>query len=227
MPEACESRAAFRTSNREHPLLKLGLTGGIASGKSAVGKIFSKRGAHVIQSDAVAHALMEPGHAVYEEVVRCFGREILNADGTVNRSRLAEAAFGSGGAPPRVKELNEIVHPAVIDHENKWFEEIGRRHPNAIAIVEAALILEAGAGGRFDRLIVVTCRPEQRIVRFAHRLGISEDAARVEVTRRMAAQIPDEEKIKAADFVIDNSRSLDATEEQVERVFAALRGLRS
>jgi dephospho-CoA kinase len=115
----------------------------------------------------------------------------------------------------------------VIDHENKWFEEIGRRHPNAIAIVEAALILEAGAGGRFDRLIVVTCRPEQRIVRFAHRLGISEDAARVEVTRRMAAQIPDEEKIKAADFVIDNSRSLDATEEQVERVFAALRGLRS
>ena len=101
-------------------------------------------------------------------------------------------------------------------------EEIGRRDPNAIAIVEAALILEAGSASRFDRLIVVTCRPEQRILRFARRLGISEDAARAEVTRRMAAQIPDEEKIKAADFVIDNSGPLDLTERQVQRVFAAL-----
>jgi dephospho-CoA kinase len=204
-------------------LLKLGLTGGIASGKSAVGEMFVQRGAQLIHSDAVAHALLEPGHAVYEQVVRHFGREILNPDGTVNRSRLAEIAFGSHGAAPRVKELNEIVHPAVIDHENQWMEEAGRRDPNAIAIVDAALILEAGAGGRFDRLIVVTCHPEQRIERLARRLVISEDAARVEVTRRMAAQLPDEEKIKAADFVIDNSGSLDATEEQVQRVFAKLR----
>src|SRR5208337_1532983 len=125
--------------------------------------------------------------------------------------------------PPRVQELNEIVHPAVIAHENEWMEEIGGRDPKAIAIVEAALILEAGAGGRFDRLIVVTCRPEQRILRYARRLGISEDAARAEVTRRMAAQMPDEEKIKAADFVIDNSGSLDSTEQQVQRVFTKLR----
>jgi len=202
-------------------LLKLGLTGGIASGKSAVGEMFVQRGAELIQSDAVAHALMERGQPVYEKVVGRFGREILNADGTINRSRLAEAAFGSpASGPPRVKELNEIVHPAVMEHENKWMEEIGLRHPNAIAIVEAALILEAGAAGRFDRLIVVTCHPEQRIQRFARRMGISEDAARAEVTRRMAAQIPDEEKIKAADFVIDNSGSLDATEEQVQRAFA-------
>ncbi len=213
-------------------LLKLGLTGGIASGKSAVGEMFVKRGAHLIQSDAVGHWLMQPGRPVYEEVVRHFGREILNADGSINRTRLAEAAFGtsfgtssgtSGGATPRIKELNAIVHPAVIDEENRWMKEIGQRDPNAIAIVEAALILEAGAGGRFDRLIVVTCRPEQRVPRYAQRLGISEDAARVEVTRRMAAQMPDEEKIKAADFVIDNSGSLDATEQQVEKVFAALR----
>lgn len=203
-------------------MLKLGLTGGIASGKSAVGEMFVKRGAFLIQSDAVAHALMEPGRPVYEEVVRCFGREILNADGTVNRSRLAEAAFGSGSVPPRVKELNQIVHPAVIEEENKRMEEIGRREPNAIAVVEAALILEAGAAGRFDRLIVVTCQPEQRIQRFARRLGISEDAARAEVSRRMAAQITDEEKVKAADFVIDNSGSLEATEDQVEKVVAAL-----
>jgi dephospho-CoA kinase len=204
-------------------LLKLGLTGGIASGKSVVGEMFVKRGAHLIQSDAVAHALMDPGRPVYEEVVRRFGREILNPDGTVNRSRLAEAAFGTpGGSPPRVEELNEIVHPAVIARESEWIQEIGRRDPNAIAIVEAALILEAGAADRFDRLIVVTCHPDQRILRFAQRLGISEDAARAEVTRRMAAQMSDEEKIKVADFVIDNSGSLDETERQVQRVFAAL-----
>ncbi len=205
-------------------MLKLGLTGGIASGKSAVGQMFVKLGSQLLQADAVAHALMQPGQAVYEEVVRRFGREILNPDGSINRPRLAEVAFSSpGGAPARVKELNEIVHPAVVKHENEWMEEIGKRDPNAIAIVEAALILEAGSASRFDHLIVVTCHPEQRILRFARRLGISEDAARAEVTRRMAAQIPDEEKIKAADFVIDNSGSLDATEQQVRRSFAALR----
>ena len=208
----------------EHPLLKLGLTGGIASGKSVVGEMFVKLGAYLTDADAVAHTLMRPGNAVYEEVVRRFGREILNPDGSINRPRLAETAFGvPGGAPPRVKELNEIVHPAVIAHENEWIKEIGQRDPKAIAIVEAALILEAGAADRFDRLIVVTCHPEQRILRYARRLGISEDAARAEVTRRMAAQIPDEEKIKVADFVIDNSGSLDATEQQVQRVFAELR----
>ncbi len=205
-------------------MLRIGLTGGIASGKSAVGEMFVKLGAHLIQADAVAHWLMEPGRRVYEEVVRRFGREILNPDGSINRPRLAEAAFGTpGGAAQRVKELNDIVHPAVIAEENEWMEDIGRRDPNAIAIVEAALILEAGAADRFDRLIVVTCHPEQRISRFALRLGISEDVARAEVTRRMAAQIPDEEKIKAADFVIDNSGSLEATERQVQKVFAALR----
>jgi dephospho-CoA kinase len=201
-------------------LLKLGLTGGIASGKSVVGEMFLKLGAHLLQADAVAHWLMQPGHAVYEEVVRRFGREILNPDETINRSRLAEAAFG---APRRIQELNQIVHPAVVAHQNQWMEEIGQRDPNAIAIVEAALILEAGAASHFDRLIVVTCHPEQRVLRYARRMGISEDAARAEVTRRMAAQIPDQEKIKVADFVIDNSGSLDATELQVQRVFADLR----
>jgi dephospho-CoA kinase len=209
---------------RENALLKIGLTGGIASGKSAVGEMFVKRGARLIQSDDVAHELMETGRPVYEEVVRLFGRGILEPDGTISRSRLAEAAFGKpGGAPPRVKELNAIVHPAVIEYENEWMEDLGRREPNAIAVVEAALILEAGAAGRFDRLVVVTCHPEQRITRFARRMGISEDVARAEVARRMAAQIPDEDKIKAADFVIDNSGPLEATEQQVDRVFAEMR----
>jgi dephospho-CoA kinase len=209
---------------RELSVLKIGLTGGIASGKSSVGEMFVKLGAHLIQADAVAHALMQPGNAVYDEVVRRFGAGILNRDLTIDRPKLAELAFGkSGGGTPRVKELNKIVHPAVIERENEWMKQIARLDSNAIAIVEAALILESGGAERFDRLIVVTCTPEQRIQRFAHRLGISEDAARIEVERRMAAQIPDDEKIKAADFVIDNSGSLDATEAQVRRIFDQLR----
>jgi dephospho-CoA kinase len=204
-------------------LLKVGLTGGIASGKSAVGEMFVKLGARLIRADDIAHELMQPGQAVYDEVVRHFGREILNPDGTINRPRLASLAFGTPGGPARVRELNAIVHPAVIEQEDEWMDEVGRNDPRAIAIVEAALILEAGAADRFDRLIVVTCRPEQRIHRLAARLGISEEAARAEVTRRMAAQIPDEEKIKAADIVIDNSGSLEASERQVQQVFAALR----
>ncbi len=220
-------------------MIKLGLTGGIASGKSAVGEMFVKLGAHLIQADAIAHWLMEPGRDVYDEVVRRFGPCILNPDRTINRAKLAEAAFGTTVAAPgmvasniaaaadatapRVKELNAIVHPAVIRHENEWMNEIGARDPKAIAIVEAALILEAGTAERFDHLIVVTCQPEQRVQRLAKRLGISEDAARAEVARRMAAQLTDEEKIKAADFVIDNSGSLESTEQQVGKVFAELR----
>lgn len=102
-------------------------------------------------------------------------------------------------------------------------EEVGRRNAHAIAIVEAALILEAGAGKRFDRLVVVTCNPDQRARRWANRLKVDEEAARREVTRRMAAQLPDEEKIEAADYVIDNSGSLDATERQVQEVFGKLK----
>lgn len=206
-------------------MLRLGLTGGIASGKSAVGEMFVKLGAHLIQADAIAQWLMEPGRPVYEQVVQAFGRGILNPDRTINRSQLAEAAFGSpdGSIPPRVQELNAIVHPAVIRYENEWMEDIGARDPDAVATVEAALILEAHTADRFDYLIVVTCDPEQRITRFARRHNISEDAARLEVERRMAAQLPDEEKIKAADFVIDNSGSLDSTRKQVEVVYSTLR----
>lgn len=206
-------------------MLRVGLTGGIASGKTVVGEMFQRLGAHLILADGIAHQLMQPGQAVYAEVVKQFGREIVNPDGTINRPKLAELAFGipGSGAPVRVKELNAIVHPAVIAHENAWMEEIAKRDPHAIAIVEAALILEAGTANRFDRLVVVTCRPEQRVQRFAARHKISEEAARAEVARRMSAQIPDGEKVKAAHFVIDNSGSLDATEEQVRRVYAKLR----
>ena len=209
----------------EAGLLKVGLTGGIASGKSVVGEMLVALGAHLIQADAISHELMQPGKTVYQEVVRHFGNEILNPDGTVNRARLAEAAFGASGInqPSRIQELNRIVHPAVLRRQNEWMAEVGRGNPRAIAIVEAALILEAGAAKDFDCLVVVTCRPDQRIKRWAARVGVDEETARREVARRMAAQFPDEEKIKAADFVIDNSGSLEETRKRVEQVHNELR----
>ncbi len=205
-------------------MLKVGLTGGIASGKSTVGGMFSVLGAHIIQADVIAHQLMQPGEKVYDEVVRHFGGGILDPDGTINRSRLAELAFSAKpGQPSRVQELNQIVHPAVIHAQEEWMEEVGRSDPQAIAIVEAALILEAGAGKRFDRLVVVACGPEQRIARWARKQNVDPEIAGKEVERRMAAQLPDEEKIRAAHYVIDNSGSLHQTEEQVRVVYDQLR----
>jgi dephospho-CoA kinase len=204
-------------------MLKVGLTGGIASGKSIVGEMFVALGAHLVQADSISHQLMQPGQGVYYEVVAHFGREILNSDGTVNRSKLAEAAFGKAAAASRIEELNRIVHPAVIRKQEEWMEEIGRQHPHAVTIVEAALILEAGAAKRFGRLIVVTSTDEQRITRFAARQKLDPDAARKEVARRMAAQLPETEKIKAADYIIDNSRSLEHTQQQVGQVWEKLR----
>jgi len=208
-------------------MLKVGLTGGIASGKSVVGEMFVALGAHLVQADRIAHSLMQPGEAVYNEVVRHFGRDVLNRDGSVNRAKLAEVAFGPALAPEgnrasRIEELNRIVHPAVIRSQEEWMQAISLQDPHGVAIVEAALLLEAGAGDRFDRMIVVTCGEEQRATRFAARQKIDLESARKEVARRMAAQLPDEEKIKAADFVIDNSGSLAYTREQVQSVWQQL-----
>jgi dephospho-CoA kinase len=228
-------------------LLKVGLTGGIASGKSAVGEMFVALGAHLVQADRIAHQLMLPGGPVYNEVVRNFGRAILNPDGSVNRARLAELAFGSNNPAPqvapnsastnpapansaetqsRVSELNRIVHPAVIRAQEAWMEEVGRHDRNAIAIVEAALIIEAGAAKSFNRLIVVTSNDDQRIARFAARQKLDVEAARKEVSRRMAAQMPESEKAKLADYVIDNSGSLEQTQARVKRVWEELRELK-
>jgi len=217
-------------------LLKVGLTGGIASGKSVVGDMLVALGAHLVQADRIAHQLMLPGQPVYNEVVRHFGGAILNADLSVNRAKLAEAAFGSpkstaeskpssatSSLPSRIQELNRIVHPAVLHSQEEWMEEMGRQDPHAVAIVEAALIIEAGAAKRFDRLIVVTCSDQQRIARFAARHKLDLAAARKEVERRLAAQLPEAEKVKAADYVIDNSGSLEQTREQVRQVWQHLR----
>ncbi|HZR30294.1 MAG TPA: dephospho-CoA kinase [Terriglobales bacterium] len=203
-------------------MLRVGLTGGIACGKTTVGEMLAKRGAHVIQADLIAHELMQPGQAVYEEVVQHFGREILEPDGKINRQKLATLAFATDVAGSRVQELNRVVHPAVIKRQEEWMEEVGRRERDAIVVVEAALIVEAGVSKRFDKLLVVTCRPEQRSERLAKRLHWDAERARAEVARRMAAQTPEEEKVQAADFVIDNSGTLAETEKQVERVFREL-----
>ena len=199
-------------------MLKVGLTGGVACGKSTVGEMFVSLGAHLIKADEIAHQLMQPEQPVYEAVVAAFGRAILNPDRTINRPRLADAAFPTG----RIAELNAIVHPAVISAQEAWMERVFKRHPEAVAIVEAALLLEAGSWKRFDRMITVTCSLEQKIERFAIRHGVGREAARVEVERRMKAQSPDEEKIKVSHFVVNNSGSLDETRRQVEEIWGEL-----
>ena len=207
-------------------MLKVGLTGGIASGKSVVGEMFVALGAHLVQADRIAHSLMQPGEAVYNEVVRHFGREILNRDGSVNRTKLAELAFGPPGTEDkrasRIEELNRIVHPAVIRSQEEWMQAIGALDPHAVAIVEAALLIEAGTAKRFDALVVVTCDTEQRVARFAKRQKMDMEPARAEIARRVAAQLPDAEKIKLADYVIDNCESLAKTREQVEAIWNQL-----
>jgi dephospho-CoA kinase len=181
--------------------------------------MFEGRGAHVIRADEIAHNLMEPGRAVYEAVVAHFGRGILNDDGTISRPKLAELAFAG-----RIQELNALVHPAVVKFQDEWMAEVGRKDPKAIAMVEAALLVEAGARSHFDKLITVTCGFEQKVERFRNRLKMPEAAARAEVERRMAAQLPDEEKAAVADYVIDNSGTVAEAEGQVERIWQELRG---
>jgi dephospho-CoA kinase len=202
-------------------LLRVGLTGGVACGKTTVAEMMAQRGAHVVLADEVAHQLMRPGEPVYDEVVRHFGSEIVGADGAIDRKKLAEAAFGSG----RIKELNQIVHPAVIARQQAWTDEVATKHPDGIAVVEAALVLEAGVGKRFDKLVVVTCTMPQKVERFARRHNLDLSAAEREATRRMAAQLPEEEKARAADYVIDNSGSLTDLEAKVDALMAELRRL--
>ena len=199
-------------------MLRVGLTGGVACGKTTVAKMLRQRGAYILLADKLAHDLMRPGEAVYAGVVERFGRGILNEDGTICRPKLAELAFAG-----RIQELNALVHPAVLEAEDRWMDEVGRRDPAAITVCEAALLYEAGGHQRFDRIIVVTCPFESKVRRFAQRVGITFEAARVDVERRMRAQWPDEAKAARADYVIENSGALEDTERQVEKVWQQLR----
>jgi dephospho-CoA kinase len=199
-------------------LLRIGLTGGIACGKSTVANMFAEFGAHIVDADVIVHKLYRPGQEIYQELIKHFGQEIVKPDGEIDRAKLAMVAFDGG----RVEELNKIVHPAVIRQQEQWMREIGAKAPYAVIMVEAALIFEANARDRFDKILVVTCSPAQKITRFAHRSGMSEVQAQAEVERRSKAQIPDDEKVRWADFVIDNSGPLDVTRHQVERIYAEL-----
>ena len=208
--------------------LRVGLTGGLASGKTSVAQMFASRGAYILHADKVAHELMEPGQPVYDDVVRQFGQSIVNADRTIDRPKLAALAFEG----ERVHELNAIVHPAVTLRMQEWFAEMSGFDPKGILVFEAALILEAGMGKYFDKLVVVTSNREQKLERFARRvLGTSVsnkdelEKALKNAERRLGAQLSESQKVAAADYVIDNSGSLAETERQVTRIFKELQNL--
>ena len=220
----------------ESDLLRVGLTGGIGSGKSTVAGMFRELGIPVIEADAVGRSLMEPGQAAYRAIVEHFGPEVLLADGRLDRGRLAEMAFRQG----RLQELNALVHPPVIAAQEEWMRELFARDADAVGMVESALIFEASRGedasvpgwqDRFDRVLLVTAPDEMKIARYAARVLAGEPgytperAAEVErdARARLARQIPDAEKVSLCDAVIDNSGSLDATRAQVARVAAELR----
>ncbi len=198
-------------------MLKVGLTGGVACGKTTIATMFENLGAYVALADVIAHSLFEPDSEVYKKVIEAFGQEILNEDRTISRPKLANVAF-----PKRIKELNSIIHPVVIKLQDEWMAEIERRQPNAIVIVEAALMIEAGAHKRFDKLIVVTCDADQKVERLASRAHLSPEQAKADVERRMQAQLPEEEKVRLADYIIDNSGPVERVETQVRRIWHEL-----
>lgn len=215
-------------------MLRVGLTGGLGSGKSTIAAFFRECGVHVLEADSIARERMQPGQDVYRSIVENFGPSVVRPDATLDRARLATLAFGEG----RLAELNRIVHPPVIAEQERRMQEIFARDPAAVAMIESALIFEAEAGGsapgwrkRFDRIVLVTAPDDLKIQRFLSRIlppdadperrAIAERDARA----RLAAQIPDTVKAPACDFVIDNSGSLESARDQAQRIAAELRSL--
>lgn len=210
-------------------MLRVGLTGGLGSGKSTVAAYLRELGAHVIEADALGRQMMEPGHPVYAEIVRTFGPTVVNPDGRINRSHLADLAFNGG----RLNGLNAIVHPAVIAAQQQWMSEIFARDPAAVAVIESALIFEvvrdARARGerdgiladwrrRIDRIVLVTAPDEIKIARYVARLapeGPARQAAEADARNRLAHQIPDAEKAFQSDYVIDNTGNKEDLRTQV------------
>ncbi|HLI83972.1 MAG TPA: dephospho-CoA kinase [Bryobacteraceae bacterium] len=196
-------------------MLKVGLTGGLACGKSFVGEALAKCGCFLVRADELGHAVLAPDGEAYEAVIRELGAEVL-PDGQIDRRKLGARVFSDREALAR---LNALVHPAVIARQEKMIAEFARREPKGIAVVEAAILIETGSYRRFDRLILVSCREEQQIERAMHRDGISEEEARA----RLSRQMPLAEKRKLADFVIDTSGEKQDTLRQTCTVYAELR----
>jgi dephospho-CoA kinase len=217
-------------------MLRVGLTGGLGSGKSTVGSLLRGMGADVIEADEMGRALMEPGQAVYSEIARAFGPEVVGADGRLDRARLAALAFDGG----RLQELNAIVHPAVVELQRRWMNGVFALNPSAVAVVVSALIFEverdARARGdnesnladwrrRIDRVVVVTAPDELKIHRYVDRLGVADmhrAAAEADARSRLAYQIPDALKAARADFVLENNRDKQALRAQVEELWGRL-----
>jgi dephospho-CoA kinase len=197
-------------------MLKVGLTGGYATGKTFVAAEFERLGCHLIFADQLGHATLQPGGAAYEPAIELFGRDILQADSTIDRKKLAAIVFGS---PELLAKLNAVVHPAVFVLEEKMMADFATRDPHGIVVLEAAILIETGRYAHFDKLIVTACDQETQIVRGMKRDGVT----REEVLARLSKQLSLEEKKRYADFVIDTSGSKEDTVRQVQQVFSALK----
>ena len=196
-------------------MLKVGLTGGIASGKSTVSGMFRELGAHIIDADVLAREALEPGLPAYHETIKVFGRRIAGSDGRIDRRALGKIVFGD---PERRRALEAIVHPRVFEEEARIFGELSARDPHGIAIFDAALLIEAGAHARMDRVVLVWCREETQVARMVEKWGLTREEAVV----RVRAQMSLDEKKKYADYVIDNDGDIARTREQVARIYSEL-----
>jgi dephospho-CoA kinase len=196
-------------------MLKIGLTGSIAVGKSFVVAVLKELGCVVFDADRIAHSVMTPGQAAYEDIVNEFGEGVLAEDQTIDRVKLGAIVFAD--APSR-QRLNEIVHPRVIEAQNLLLAEAEIANPDGIAIIDAALMIESGGYKRFDKLIVVFCDRETQIERLMKRNQIS----RADAERRIAAQMPSEEKRKYADYEIDTTGTFEEVRERTRQVYNAL-----
>ena len=199
-------------------MLRVGLTGGLGSGKSFVGESLAALGCHLIRADELGHQVLAPGGEAYDGVVAEFGPSILDPDGTISRRRLAALVFED---PERLARLSRLVHPPVIRREEELIRQFQAQDPSAIAVVEAAILIESGSHRRFDRVILAVCDREQQIERAMRRDGLS----RQEVLARLARQMPLEEKRKFAHYVIDTSGSKEDTLRHVRQTYDSLRSI--
>jgi len=201
-------------------MLRIGLTGGLATGKSIVGKELGRLGCRVLRADDLGHALLQQGGEAYAPVVEAFGREILGSDGEIERRRLAGIVFHDES---KLKLLNSIVHPAVFSREEAWMQQVEDADPSALAVVEAAILVETGSYRRFHKLVLAVCDEEQQVERAMSRDGTS----REDVLARIRRQMPLAEKKRFADYVIDTSLTMDDTIQQVARLYKSLRSVNS